>query len=51
MRMVTTSPIRTDVEGLVTARFTATCPERHASVAMLRVLKTRTDHNHRSTRV
>jgi hypothetical protein len=50
MRIVTVSPTRTGVEGLVTARFTATCPERQAAVARLRVLNTRTDQSHRSTR-
>ena len=51
MRMVTTSPTWTGVAGLVTARLTATWPERQASVAMLRVLNTRTDQSQRSTRV
>lgn len=49
--MVTTSPTRTGVDGLVTPRLTATCPARQASLAMLLVLKTRTDHSHLSTRV
>jgi hypothetical protein len=51
MRTVTTSPTRTGLDGLVTPRFTATGPERHASVATLRVLNTRTDNNQRSTRM
>ena len=50
-RMVTVSPTRTGVEGLVTDRFTDTCPDRQASVAKERVLNTRTDHNQRSIRV